>query len=448
MVNYVGLLRTLIDIVYFLIGLVMDIVVFIKLAKPFKAKKDIVFFSFFYILIALWLICSLTDNINILLTLAQIVALYLYFGVLRKNNKKLILGAILFASVINQLLFATGLLINSFVTVLELNIWEETVDVVLNIVIIFVINKYQTILRAIMQDENSTIFIGILFYIYLSTSVINYYLASDRRPAQIIQVSIGLLVFQMIFAFLIYAGMVIIQQNLLDSQQQKAELEKFKQLKDYSTYLEKSEDELRSFRHDYRNMFNSLKLSAQEGNVAEVIEKLDDYTKTNLDSQALLKYKDINHVHVKFIKSIIISKLTEMYNLGIKYNFECRQEIKTLPQQLDELDLVRIIGITCDNAIEESKALQKKKLVPEIQIMFYAEKQNEFEYEIRNRTIAKQLSVQKMQRKGFTTKKDHSGLGLANIATIEDKYPDMSISYHVKDNWFDFYLVFDSNTED
>lgn len=50
-----------------------------------------------------------------------------------------------------------------------------------------------------------------------------------------------------------------------------------------------------------------------------------------------------------------------MYNLGIKYNFECRQEITKLPQNFDALDLVRIIGITCDNAIEESKLLKKTR---------------------------------------------------------------------------------------
>ncbi|WEB33888.1 GHKL domain-containing protein [Lactobacillus crispatus] len=51
-----------------------------------------------------------------------------------------------------------------------------------------------------------------------------------------------------------------------------------------------------------------------------------------------------------------------------------------------------------------------------------------------------------MQQRGFTTKKDHKGLGLANIKEIESKYPDMSISYTIQDGWFDFYMTID--TED
>lgn len=51
----------------------------------------------------------------------------------------------------------------------------------------------------------------------------------------------------------------------------------------------------------------------------------------------------------------------------------------------------------------------------------------EFEYEIRNRIQNKKISTSQIQQRGFTTKKNHKGLGLANIKEIENKYPDMSI---------------------
>ncbi|WP_236253600.1 GHKL domain-containing protein [Lactobacillus ultunensis] len=226
----------------------------------------------------------------------------------------------------------------------------------------------------------------------------------------------------------------------LNQQQQR-------QLEEYANYLEKSEDDLRSFRHDYRNILNSLKVSAQEGNVQEVIQKLDKYTETNLNSKALLKYKDVNHIHIKSIKSIIISKLTEMYNLNIPYNFECRSSIHQLPDHVDELDLVRIIGITFDNVIEESKTMMAKKRDirdAEVQIMVYSDGPGEFEYEIRNKIQDRNISTKQIQERGFTTKKDHKGLGLANIKEIENKYPDMSISYTVQDGWFDFYMVIEN----
>lgn len=447
-IDFYGMIRLFIDIFYFLLSLAVDVVVFVKLARPIKTKKDKVFLVLFCVIMSLVLMCVSSDFINTWLTYAEIIILYSYFALIRKNNSKLILGSILFFCVIDEFLIACESLFASFITVLNLDIWEEVFDILLSIIMMMIVAKFSNSLRQRLVDQNSRIFIGILLYIYLSSNVINYYLSIDKRSVEVIQISIGLLIFQTIFAILVYVGMAYTQKNLLDRQEQKAELEKQRQLEDYATYLEKSEDELRSFRHDYRNLLNSLKLSAQEGKVDEVIAKLDRYTQTNLNAQALLKYKDINHVHIKFIKSIIISKLTEMYNLGLKYNFECRQEITSLPEGIDELDLVRIIGITCDNAIEESKLLQTKYMLPEIQIMFYSEENNEFEYEIRNKIHEQKISTHKIQRQGFTTKKNHPGLGLANIKKIEAKYPDMTVSYNIRDGWFDFYMVIDRDEEE
>ncbi|WP_251717876.1 GHKL domain-containing protein [Lactobacillus agrestimuris] len=241
--------------------------------------------------------------------------------------------------------------------------------------------------------------------------------------------------------------MIAVQRKIDKRNKQKLEIEKQKQLEEYAGYLEKSEDELRAFRHDYRNMLNSLKISAREGNTQEVIDLLDKYTQTNLDSKALLKYKDVNHIHIKSIKSIIISKLTEMYDLNIPYNLECRQVIKKIPD-VNEIDLIRIIGITCDNAIEESQLMLEKGLKPEIQIMFYSNSKDEFEYEIRNKIHDKNISASQIQKKGFTTKKNHQGLGLTNIRNIESKYPNMTISHTVEDGWFDFYMMIDAEDDE
>ena len=143
--------------------------------------------------------------------------------------------------------------------------------------------------------------------------------------------------------------------------------------------------------------------------------------------------------------------MAEMYNLNIPYNFECRNDIKKLPSEIDELDLVRIIGITLDNAIEESKSLIAKEnevSAAEIQMMVYSNGTDDFEYEIRNKVIDREISTQEIQKRGFTTKKNHKGLGLANIKELETKYPDLSISYMLEDDWFDFYMAIDTEEDE
>ncbi|MCT7707243.1 MAG: GHKL domain-containing protein, partial [Lactobacillus iners] len=300
-----------------------------------------------------------------------------------------------------------------------------------------------------LANQNNKIFVGILAYTYVSTvSISIIYIQSKSFTPLTLFFSLYILI-QTIFAIFIYHEMTMVQEKLLNKKDQEKLKQQQHQLEEYASYLEKSEDDLRAFRHDYKNILNSLKVSAQEGNVQEVIQKLDKYTETNLNSKALLKYKDLNHIYVKSIKSIIIPKITELYNLDIPYNFECRNNIRNLPDHVDELDLVRIIGITFDNAIEESKALIAEKhdiRSAEVQIMVYSDDPDEFEFEIRNKIQNKNISTSQIQQRGFTTKKDHKGLGLANIKEIESKYPDMSISYTIQDGWFDFYMTID--TED
>ena len=315
--------------------------------------------------------------------------------------------------------------------------------------IVFVMNKYSLQIRQHLIGNNKRITLWLNCYLYLVTIIISIVYTESTHIPPVSIFFISFLILQALFAIGIYNLMLIEQKQIIQKRKQEEFIKNQHQLEEYTTYLEKSEDDLRAFRHDYKNILNSLKVSAQEGNVQEVIQKLDKYTETNLNSKALLKYKDVNHIYVKSVKSIIISKLTELYNLDIPYNFECRNNIRNLPDHVDELDLVRIIGITFDNAIEESKALIAEKhdiRSAEVQIMVYSDGPGEFEYEIRNKIENRKISTQEIQQRGFTTKKDHKGLGLTNIKEIDSKYPDMSISYTVRDGWFDFYMTID--TED
>ena len=176
--------------------------------------------------------------------------------------------------------------------------------------------------------------------------------------------------------------------------------------------------------------------------ILQSAEKLNTYTKTNLKSDAFKKYKDVNHVNIRSLKSIIISKLTEMYNLEISYNFECDEVINKIPPHINEIDLVRIIGITCDNAIEESRELRRKGEDAQIEIMIYSTEET-LEYEIQNKKRNLAISTKKIQQKGFSTKKEHSGLGLSTIRKITETYENMSITYDISNDYFDFYLVMD-----
>lgn len=377
----------------------------------------------------------------LLANISEIIGFYVIYK--KKNNKILVAGAIVFVCTLDLFINIILAFAAVFIKV------EGYMSIILLFVEAWIVKKYNKNIYSTLVGQNKKSFLYILCYIFLSSEIVLLIILLTKSYNAFYTVAMVLFALQIIFSIVAYHEIVSIQQELLNKQKQKEILDNQHQLEEYASYLEKSEDDLRAFRHDYKNILNSLKVSAQEGNVKEVIQKLDKYTETNLNSKALLKYKDVNHIYVKSIKSIIISKLTELYNLNIPYNFECRSNIHNLPDHVNELDLVRIIGITFDNAIEESKALVAEKhdiRSAEVQIMVYSDSPDEFEFEIRNKIQNKKISTSQIQQRGFTTKKDHKGLGLANIKEIESKYPDMSISYTIQDGWFDFYMTID--TED
>nr|WP_258381209.1 GHKL domain-containing protein [Lactobacillus helveticus] len=307
---------------------------------------------------------------------------------------------------------------------------------------------------------------------YISIELVNYYLDSDQRPIEVIQVSLGILTFQTFFAILVYISMVHIQKELLtreEQERQKLQLQLMEtkkenteiknrelvlkehqsqvenqQLKEYSNYLDKNEDELRHFKHDYENLLNSLKISAEKGDSKSVVKQLAKYTNSQFDEKALRKYKGVNHIHVEELKSIVITKLAKLYNEKIPYSFGCEVEIYDIPKIVNIFDLVRIIGIAFDNAIEESQNLIKRtgdNNSAKVDAMYYQEDGN-FEFKIRNR-ISKgtTLSPNVLSQEGYSTKQHHIGIGLANVKRIESKYEEfMLINYEIKNGWFTFEL--------
>lgn len=430
------------SIVQFLLSSAIDLWMFLKITR-IKLNINLKLGLTLVVITIGSIISIILDEYGglLLANISEIIGFYVIYK--KKNNKILVAGAIVFVCTLDLFINIILAFAAVFIKV------EGYMSIILLFVEAWIVKKYNKNIYSTLVGQNKKSFLYILCYIFLSSEIVLLIILLTKSYNAFYTVAMVLFALQIIFSIVAYHEIVSIQQELLNKQKQKEILDNQHQLEEYASYLEKSEDDLRAFRHDYKNILNSLKVSAQEGNVKEVIQKLDKYTETNLNSKALLKYKDVNHIYVKSIKSIIISKLTELYNLNIPYNFECRSNIHNLPDHVNELDLVRIIGITFDNAIEESKALVAEKhdiRSAEVQIMVYSDGPDEFEFEIRNKIQNKKISTSQIQQRGFTIKKDHKGLGLANIKEIEGKYPDMSISYTIQDGWFDFYMTID--TED
>ncbi|MEK3593345.1 GHKL domain-containing protein [Lactobacillus crispatus] len=401
----------------------------------------------------------------------QFAIITFYFKISRKSKdikifvgSALIFGLVdLFCSIVTTI-FGAGLNLRSN------NIYLLSLVLEVAFVLLIVMNK--DCIYKLLTNQNGIIFVELIVYIYISTMVVYFFTVRINRMLVVFAVSLSLLILQIMFSILVYSAAVKIQKHLLTKQEQKEQkfqLElanadrkakeaenkelilkqqqlssEMEQLQEYSNYLDKNEDDLHRFKHDYQNILNGLKVSAQEGNTAEVVKILDQYTETQFNKKALRKYNGVNHIHEKNLKSIAIAKLSKLYSLELDYSFNCEQDIFRIPNSVNILDLVRIIGIAFDNAAEESQALIKETDNSDsarIDAMYYQEN-GDFEFEIRNRVRKNSVATDKISQKNYTTKKHHMGLGLSNVKEIAHKYEDsMIVNYYVDDGWFTFDLT-------
>lgn len=437
-----------------IISPVFDLWFFYKVFKYKFARKDIIFSLIF---IALSIIFSFYKNsTDFAVSMIQVIVIIVYFIVIKKQNVKIIFGATLVFELLDLVLGISTTIIELTIPVYYLD--AGLVMLIEEILFVILIQINHLRIQRLLTDSNSNIFIGLLLYIYLASSIIYFFVLKDDKLSEVLDLSLGLLVLQITFSIFIYLAGLHIQKGLLSKQEQKnQELElqlllskqraieiENKQLQEYTCYLDKNEDKLRRFKHDYQNLLDGLKISAQEDDVQAVINQLVEYSASHFNQKALRKYKGVNHIHDKNLKSIAIAKLTKLYDLKIDYSFGCDKDIYQIPRSVDVLDLIRIIGITFDNAIEESQKLinkNKQKNSARVDAMYYQE-DGDFEFEIRNRIVDRNIDTNNIQKKNYSTKNGHMGLGLSNVQKIVHKYENsMLVKYSVQNGWFVFSLI-------
>lgn len=437
-----------------IISPIFDLWIFYKVFKYKFARKDIIFSLIF---IALSIIFSFYKNsTDFAVSMIQVIVIIVYFIVIKKQNVKIIFGATLVFELLDLVLGISTTIIELTIPVYYLD--AGLVMLIGEILFVILIQINHLRIQRLLTDSNSNIFIGLLLYIYLASSIIYFFVLKDDKLSEVLDLSLGLLVLQITFSIFIYLAGLHIQKGLLTKQEQKnQELElqlllskqraieiENKQLQEYTCYLDKNEDKLRRFKHDYQNLLDGLRISAQEDDVQAVINQLVEYSASHFNQKALRKYKGVNHIHDKNLKSIAIAKLTKLYDLKIDYSFGCDKDIYQIPRSVDVLDLIRIIGITFDNAIEESQKLinkTKKKNSARVDAMYYQE-DGDFEFEIRNRIVDRNIDTNNIQKKNYSTKNGHMGLGLSNVQKIVHKYENsMLVKYSVQNGWFVFNLI-------
>ena len=104
---------------------------------------------------------------------------------------------------------------------------------------------------------------------------------------------------------------------------------------------------------------------------------------------------------------------------------------------MDIYEFSKIIGILLDNAIDASKITEEKDIFVEIR---NAKNGNQIAT-IQNSYLDKEIDIKSIFKKGFSTKKIKSGLGLWEVKQIIKRYPNVKIHTSKDEDYFSQALV-------
>ncbi len=299
---------------------------------------------------------------------------------------------------------------------LELNVLNERgpllvviligFDWILSIIITLTI-KSKVMKRTIPSEEEKVycMQLGVfLTFVYLFGEVL--------RRMQILGifqiVMISFLVTQ--FSVTMYFTYLTLKKN-----HEKTELSNLKEqmemMRVYTADIERNYQELRKFRHDYKNMLLGLKAMQNESAIDEgYLNKMIDYSHQMIDN-SVMRFSGLSNLKVDSVKSLMVAKLIHAEQSGIEVNFECLIPIANI--NMDEIKLVRILGILIDNAVEAAIESEEKRINT-----LFIDSTDSIEISIENSFLGKLPSLSEMKKVGFSKKGKNRGLGLSNAQDI------------------------------
>lgn len=206
-------------------------------------------------------------------------------------------------------------------------------------------------------------------------------------------------------------------ENTILAQEQ---LKQFENLKEYAENLEQVYNNIRSFKHDYVNIMTSISSYLDEKRYDELTEYF--YTDILPTKEALNHNTDtlnrLMHVKQLEVKSLLSYKMLYAVEQGIQIHIDIPDDIEAI--NMKSVDLLRILGIYLDNAIEA--ALETER--PQVNLHM-ANMESYIAILIENSYVDHGIPISKMLQKDVTSKGEGHGVGLHNANEILLQYPNI-----------------------
>jgi len=187
----------------------------------------------------------------------------------------------------------------------------------------------------------------------------------------------------------------------------------------YTQQIEQQQTILRQFKNDHQKIL----LSIEGYLVANDDSRSNEYLYSSIKATSEAITNDnftldrLRNIRVPEIKATLAGKLMLAQSDGIDISFEANDIIDHIP--VNSIDIVRMLSIIMDNAIEEVVELGSGKLMVACYVVGGG-----VTFVVQNTCRPDIQKLHELEQVGFSTKGAGRGLGLSNLAEIADTYPD------------------------
>ena len=204
-----------------------------------------------------------------------------------------------------------------------------------------------------------------------------------------------------------------------------------KHLQNYTDEIVGLYNEIRGFRHDYAGMLVSMQMAIDSGDLQEIDRVYNEVlVKVNHKLRSdKYTYFDLNNIEDSALRSLVAQSIVYARNNGVEFTLEVKDIITRLP--IDLLDLVRIMSVLLNNAVEGSADSYKKQM--EVAVI---KMDVETVIVIQNSCKITMTPSEDLFTLGFSTKGRNRGLGLNNVKEILDKYDNIILETEMEDSTF------------
>ena len=247
-------------------------------------------------------------------------------------------------------------------------------------------------------------------------------------PPRVLFTSIILYIAYVVLTFLIVATIVyeyetnaniMMKQNSYDN------------LQEYMKQIEELYQNMRVFRHDYANVILSV-VGYIEENDMDGLKKYYDmeiFPISNLFNKEKDVVAKLHNLDIIELKSLISVKINYALELKVEVNLEIIEKIDKV--NMKSIDLVRIIGIFLDNAIEACQECEKPSIDLSIIKM-----DKDITFIVKNTYIKKNIDYCKLGTLGISSKGERRGTGLYNVKTIINAYNNVIMDTEYENGYF------------